>query len=168
MFARNVTGPLSSLLKQLDAAVAKNKEADLRSVAFFLTDDVDTIEEKIKELAEKEKISENLPLTVVEGSAGPPLYRINQEAELTVMLYRRGKVESNFAFKSGELDEKKVKAIVADLPKILPTKEELEEQAKKKNEEDQARQKRIEELKKKLEEQKKKDKDKEKDKGESK
>ena len=166
MFARNVTGPLSSLLKQLDTAVAKNKDADLRSVAFFLTDDTDATETKLKELADKEKISENVPLAIVEGVAGPPAFRIHEEAAVTVMLYTNGTVVSNFAFKSGELDEKKVKAIVAELPKILPTKEEGEAQAKKKQEQDQAREKRVEELKKKIEELKKKEKDKEK--GESK
>ena len=161
---------MSSLLKQLDAAVANNKDADLRSVAFFLTDDTDATEAKLKELAEKEKISDNIPLTLVEGVAGPPAYKIHQEADLSVMLYTKGTVVSNFAFKSGELDEKKVKAIVAELPKILPTKEEADAQAKKKQEDDQAREKRVEELKKKLEELKKKEKEKEKAKetGESK
>ena len=157
---------MSSLLKQLDAAVAKNKDADLRSVAFFLTDDIDATEAKLKELAEKEKISDNIPLTVVEGIAGPEAYKIHQDADLTVLLYTKGKVVSNFAFKSGELDEKKVKAIVAELPKILPSKEEVDEQAKKKKDDE----KRVEELKRKLGELKKKEKDKEKDKekGESK
>ena len=168
MFARNVTGPLSSLLKQLDTAVAKNKDADLKSVAFFLTDDTDATEAKLKELAEKEKISENVPLAIVEGVTGPPAFKIHEDAAVTVMLYTKGIVVSNFAFKSGELDEKKVKAIVAELPRILPSEDEAEEQAKKKKEDDQAREKRVEELKKKLEELKKKEKDKGKDKGESK
>ena len=148
---------MSSLLKQFDSAVAKNKDADLKSVAFFLTEDADATEAKLKELAEKEKISENVPLTLVEGVAGPPAFKIHQDADVTVMLYTKGTVVSNFAFKAGELDEKKVKVIVAELPKILPDKEELE-----------AKSKRAEELKKKLEELKNKEKEKEKQKGDSK
>ena len=143
LFARNVTGPVSSLLKQFDAAVVKNKEADMRSFAIFLTDDSEATEAKLKELAEKERISENVPLAIVEDVAGPPAYKINKDAEVTVLLYTKGKVVSNFAFKAGELKEKDVKAIVAQLPKILPTKEELEEQVKIKKE--------VEDLKKKLE-----------------
>lgn len=155
LFARNINGPLSSLLKQLDSAVAKNKDAELRSVAFFLTDDADATEAKLKELAAKQKLSENIPLTVVEGVAGPPAWQINEGADLTVMLYTEGKVVSNFAFKAGELDEKKVKAIVAEIPKILPAAE--KSQASDKKDGDSEQKKKVEELKKKLEERKKQD-----------
>ncbi len=150
LFARDVTGPLSSLLKQFDAAVAKNKEADMRSFAVFLTDDSEEMEKKLATLAEKQKISENVPLTIVENVAGPPSFKVDKDAEVTVLLYTKGKVVSNFAFKAGELKEKDVKAIVAQLSKILPTEEELKKQAEQ--------QKQIEEIKKKLEAAKEKEK----------
>jgi len=154
LFAREITGPLSSLLKQLDAAVAKNKTADMRSFAVFLTDDSDAMEKKLAELAEKQKISDNVPLTIVEDVAGPPAFKVDKDAEVTVLLYTKGKVVSNFAFKAGEFKEKDVKAIVAQLPKILPTEEELKKQAEQ--------QKQIEEVKKKLEAAKQKEKKEEK------
>ena len=157
VFARNLNGPLSSLLKQLDAEVGKNKDSDLRSVAFFLTDDADATEAKLKELAEKQKLTENVPLTVVEGVAGPPAWQINEAADLTVMLYTKGKVVSYFAFKAGEFDEKKVKAIVAEIPKILPSKEKAEESKNKAADAEQKKKQQVEELKKKLEERKKQD-----------
>ena len=151
LFARNVTGPLSSLLKQFDAAVAKNKDADMRSFAVFLTDDSEAMEPKLKELASKEKLSDNVPLTIVEDISGPEPYKISKDAEVTVLLYKQGRVVSNLAFKPGEMKDKDVKAIVAQLPKILPSEEELKEQADRA-----ARQKKLlEELKKKLEEEKK-------------
>ena len=153
LFARDVTGPLSSLLKQFDAAVAKNKEADMRSFAIFLTDDGDAMEAKLKSLAEKEKISENVPLAVVEDVAGPEAYKINKDADVTVILYAKGQVVKNFAFKAGQLKEKDVKAIVAELPKILPSDEDVKEKADKA-----AKKKReLEELKKKLESKEKKE-----------
>ncbi|GEM_PF-442622 len=150
LFARDVTGPLSSLLKELDKAVAKNKAADMRSFAVFLTDDSDAMEKKIKELAEKEKISENVPLTIVEDPAGPPNFKVDKDAEVTVLLYSKGEVVKNFAYKAGALKDKDVKAIVAELPKILPSPEDLEEQAKKRKE--------AAELRKKLDAKKAKDK----------
>ena len=143
LFARDLTGPLSSLLKQFDTAVDKNKEADMRSFAVFLTDDSDAMEKKIKEFAEKNKISENVPLTIVEDTAGPLAFNVDKDAAVTVLLYTEGKVVSNFAFKAGEMKDKDVKAIVAQLSKILPTEEDLKKQAEKK--------KQIEEIKKKLE-----------------
>jgi hypothetical protein len=147
LFARETNGPLSSLLKQFDAAVAKNKDADLRSFAVFLTDDSEAMEKKLQTLAEKEKISENVPLTIVEDIAGPPSYKVDKDAEVTVLLYTKGKVVSNFAFKAGELKEKDVKTIVAQLSKILPTEEELKAEAERQAK----KQKELEEIKKKLE-----------------
>jgi K+ transporter len=138
LFARDVTGPLSSLLKQFDAAVAKHKEADLRSFAVFLTEDAEAIEAKLKTLAEKEKISESVPLTIVEDVAGPEPYKINKDAEVTVILYNKGKVVSNFAYKAGQMKEKDVKTIAAAIPKLL----EDDEKAKRE----------LDALKKKLEE----------------
>ena len=148
LFARKVTGPLSSLLKQFDASVQKNKDADLRSFAIFLTDDSDAMEKQLKELASKEKISDNVPLAVVASPSGPPAYKIDKDAEVTVLLYLKGRVVSNFAFKAGELNEKSVKKVVAAVPKILPSEGDLSEEAKIK--------KRIAELKKKLDAAKKK------------
>lgn len=147
LFARDVTGPLSSLLKQFDAAVAKNKDADMRSFAIFLTDDGEAMEKKLTELAEKQKISENVPLTIVEDIAGPLAFKIDKDADVTVLLYTKGKVVSNFAFKAGELKDKDVKAIVAQLPKILPTEEEVKAEAERQAK----KQKELEEIKKKLE-----------------
>jgi hypothetical protein len=125
LFARDITEPLTSLLKQFDAAVAKNKVADMRSFAVFLCDDTEEMEPKLQKLAEKEKISKNVPLTVVEDIAGVEAYKIHKDAAVTVLLYTKGKVVSNFAFKAGELQDKQVKTIVADLVKILPKEEEL-------------------------------------------
>jgi hypothetical protein len=126
LFARDMSRPLSSLLKQFDDAVGKNKDADLRSFAVFLSDDAETMEKTLKSVAEKEKITENVPLTIVEEIAGPAAFKIHKDAEVTVLLYTKGKVVSNFAFKAGELQEKHVKAIVGDIPKILPSEEELQ------------------------------------------
>jgi len=154
LFARELTGPLSSLLKQFDAAVTKNKSAELCSFAVFLTDDADVMEKKLKEAVEKEKISENVPLTIVEDVAGPPAYKIDKEAALTVLLYTKGKVVSSYAYRTGQFSEKEAKAIVAQLPKILPSEAEL----KARTEAEARAKKELEELKKKLEEAKQKEK----------
>ncbi len=134
LFVRDVTGALGMLLKQLDEAVARNKAVDMRSFAVFLTNDGKAAEAKLKELAQKAKISEAFPLLIPEDPAALKPYKIHEEAEVTVVLYRKYKVLDNFAFKAGELKEEDVKAIVAALPKIIPTKEELEQEAKAKKE----------------------------------
>lgn len=106
-------------MKELDKAVAAGKDAKLASFVVFLTDSREKLEPQLKELAAKEKI-ENVPLTIVESVAGPEKYKIAKDADVTVILYNKGKSEANFAFGKGKLDEKGVKDVVAAIPKIAP------------------------------------------------
>lgn len=118
VFARKIDGTLTSLVKQINEEVGKNTEKKLCSFVVFLTDDADETKAKIEKLAEKEKIN-NVPLTLVEGLAGPPNYKIDKDAEVTVMLWKGQKVVTNHAFKAGELHKKQIEGIIKDIPKIL-------------------------------------------------
>ena len=123
LFARKLTSPVTSLLKQFDAAVHKHKKEDLRSFAVFVTDDPEAMASELKELAKKEKISNNVPLAVFRDAvnpAGPAEFRLSTDAEVTVLLYTKNRVIKNFAYRPGELKEKDVKAIMTSIPKILP------------------------------------------------
>lgn len=113
IFARKVTPALTSLVKKLDAATAKNR---MGSFVVFCSDD-EGLEEQLKALAKKEGIK-NTVLTV-DSPAGPRGYNIAKEAEVTAVLYVKKKVQANHAFGKGEFNEKGVEKIVKDLPKIL-------------------------------------------------
>lgn len=118
VFARKIDGPLTSLVKQINDQVGKNGERKLAAFVVFLTDDADALEPKVKELAEKEKII-NVPLTLVEPAAGPDGYKIDKDAEVTVMLWKKQSVVANHAFKAGGLHRKDIDAVIKDIPKIL-------------------------------------------------
>ena len=75
-----------------------------------------------KELAERERISDNVPLVIPEIPTGPPHYKISKDAGVTVMLFKEGKVVRNFAFAPKELTKPDVERIVASLVTILPRK----------------------------------------------
>ena len=83
-----------------------------------LLSDSDNIERELKELAKKEKI-QHCVLTI-DDPEGPQAYNIAQEAEVTVVLYTKLTVKANHAFKKGDLNDKSIEAIVADVAKILP------------------------------------------------
>jgi hypothetical protein len=117
IFAREVSDPLTSLVKKLDEAVAKNRSARLGSFAVFCNDD-EKLEKKLKELAEKEKLK-NFIFTI-DNPAGPPGYQVAKDADLTVVLYVEGIVKANHSFKKGQLTAKDIDKIMADLPTILP------------------------------------------------
>src|SRR5690242_18270960 len=110
IFAREVSGPLTSLVKKLDAATAKNKDARMGSFVVFLSDD-ENMEKKLKDLAKKNKI-ENTILTIVEKKDGPEGYDIDKDADVTVVLYVKKNVKANYAFKKGQMKDKDVNKIV--------------------------------------------------------
>jgi hypothetical protein len=119
IFAREVTPALTSLVKKIDEATAKNEKDEMGSFVVLLSDDKD-MKDKLKSLAKQEKIKETV-LTVYE-SKGPDDYDIAKDADVTVLLYLKKKVKVNYAFRKGELQDKQIEKIVSDLPKILPQK----------------------------------------------
>jgi len=119
IFAREVSDPLTGLVKKIDEATAQNKDCRMGSFVVFLSDDA-SLEKKLKELAKKEKIDRTV--LTIDNSAGPSGYDIPKDADVTVVLYTKRNVKANFAFRKGELTEGGVDKIVAAIPKILPEK----------------------------------------------
>jgi hypothetical protein len=119
IFAREVSDSLTSLVKKIDAATAKNKENRMGSFVVFLTDE-ENARDDLKKLADKEGIKHTI--LAIDNVAGPPTYHIAKEADVTVVLYNKRKVEVNYAFKKGELNAPAIERILGDLPKILPEK----------------------------------------------
>jgi hypothetical protein len=116
IFAREVSGPLTSLVKQIDAETVKNGKAKMGSFVVFLSDKED-LDKELKKLAEKEGLKECI--LAIDNVAGPQGYEVAKEAEVTVVLYNRHKVAANFAFRKGELSDKAIDQIVKDLGKIV-------------------------------------------------
>ena len=119
IFAREVSDPLTSLVKKIDEATAKNKDARMGSFVVFLNDD-ESLEKKLKEVADKEKIEHTV--LSIDNPAGPDGYKVTKDADVTVVLYNKRTVKANYAFKKGELKEEDVNKIVKDIEKILPEK----------------------------------------------
>ena len=118
IFARELTDDLASLVKQVDEQVAQNNSKKMAAFVVVLTEDPDAAAPKLEDLAKKQDIK-NVPLTIFDGEAGPGSYKIAEEADVTVMMWKGLEVKANHAFKKGELNAEKVKTIVADTSKIL-------------------------------------------------
>lgn len=119
IFAREISDPLTSLVKKMDAAAVKNKSCRMGSFVVFCSDD-EGLKSKLEDLAKKEKL-EKVVLTI-DNPSGPSAYKIAKDADVTVLLYSRHEVKGNYAFRKGELKDKDVEKIVGDLSKILPEK----------------------------------------------
>src|SRR6478736_6763955 len=106
IFAREIDGNLTSLVKEIEKATAANKSKKMGSFVVFLTDDKD-LEGKLKELADKEGLK-NTILTI-DNIAGPKGYKIEKDAAITVVFYNERQVKVNRAFAKGEMKSDDVK-----------------------------------------------------------
>ena len=118
IFTRSITDNLASLVKQVDEQVAKNEDKKMASFVILLSNDADADEAKLKTLAEKAGIK-HVPLTVFDGIAGPPNYKIAEDAEVTVLHWLARKTVVNHAFAKGKLDKEGVKKVVDATAEIL-------------------------------------------------
>jgi len=116
IFAREVSGPLTSLVKKIDEATDKNSGKNMCSFVVFTSDD-ESLKGKLKELVEKEKIKHCV--LSIDNPAGPKGYNVSKDADVTVVLYVQKQAKVNYAFKKGELKDADIEKILADLPKIL-------------------------------------------------
>ncbi len=119
IFAREVSDPLTSLVKKIDAATAKHSDCHMGSFVVFLNDD-EGLEKKLKELAKKDKIDHTV--LTIGNPRGVNGYNIPKDADVTVVLYTNRTVKANYAFKKGELKSADIDKIVGDVSKILPQK----------------------------------------------
>lgn len=118
IFTRSITDDLTSLVKQIDEQVAKNEDKKMASFVILLSNDADGDEAKLKALAEKAGIK-HVPLTIFDGVAGPPNYKIAEDAEVTVLHWKERKTIVNHAFAKGKLDKDGVKKVVESTSEIL-------------------------------------------------
>jgi hypothetical protein len=121
VFARNQSDSLAKLLLRVDQALQDHQKAELRAWATFLSDNQPAAEPKLTEWARKTGLR-SLAVGIFEDQDGPPSYRLNREADVTVLLSVKQKVVANFAFRQGELNDDKIKDIVATLPKMVEGK----------------------------------------------
>jgi hypothetical protein len=119
VFARKTDKGLASLVKELDKTVTKNADQKLSSFVNLIGPNPSELKSQAKEFAAANQV-ENVALVVPQDNEnGPAEFKISPNAEVTVTIYRNGKVAASHALASGELNDKAVKSIIADTSKIL-------------------------------------------------
>ena len=119
VWSRKADDSLAKLVKELDKACEKNADQKLSSFVNLLGKDADALKTQAKQFGAKNKV-ENVAIVVPQDHEnGPADYQINPEAEVTVLIYRGGKVEANHAVAPGQLNDKTISSIVGDTSKIL-------------------------------------------------
>jgi hypothetical protein len=119
IFARKADDNLATLVKELDKVVADNTEKKAASFLNMLGGDADS------QKAAAEKFitgtgTKNIAVVVPNDSEnGPTDYKISPDAEVTVLIYKDGKVSKNHALAAGALNKEAVSKIIADTATIL-------------------------------------------------
>ena len=106
---------MASLAKQIDKLVADNQEKKLAAVINFIGEPTDDYKAKIAEFGTKHNLK-NVALTI---TADAETFKVNDQAELTVMLYKGKTVKSNHAVAAGGLNAGAVKKILEGAKTIL-------------------------------------------------
>jgi hypothetical protein len=117
IFAREMSEPLTQLLKKIDTATAEHKDAKMGSFVVFLNDE-EGLASRLKELADREKIQ--TCVLSIDNPAGPRAYKVAKNADVTVVLYTDHTVKANYAFEKGQMKDKDIDQIVESISKILP------------------------------------------------
>jgi hypothetical protein len=114
VFTRKISEPLTSLVKQIDQKIGENSQ--LKSFVVVMTKQP-SVADDLAKLA-KDASVKHIPLTMYGEPGGPPDYELSKDADITVLMWKNHKVKVNHAFK-GELTDRDVHTILADIPKVL-------------------------------------------------
>jgi hypothetical protein len=103
------------LVKQIDDKIGENSK--LCSFVVLIPKQGESPADDLRKLA-KDAAIKHVPLVIGESPNGPPDYELGKEADVTVLMWKEGAVKVNHAFKGG-LTDKDIRAITADIPKLL-------------------------------------------------
>ena len=118
VFARSLSEPLGKLTAKLDKALADHKKDELRSWVTLLHEDQSKLDADVVKWAKKHAVR-GVPVGVFEDIDGPPSYRLNKNADVTLLISVKQKVVVNRAFRAGELTDAKIAEIVNAVPTIV-------------------------------------------------
>jgi len=103
MFAKTPSDALASLVKEIDKTVGEHKSSKVAAVLNFTDSDPDAIKEFAKDI-------KNVAVTVT-GDGGK--FKVNDDAEFTLMAYNKKKVVFNYAVTKEGLSKAKAKELLA-------------------------------------------------------
>jgi hypothetical protein len=134
VFARSYSDDLTlAFLKKLDAKVEAHKDQHLKGGVVFLGFDekrgkteIDSKEllaiakDKEEILAQAKEKTQGLKslMVAVTATEGPPAWKINKKADITIVLYDKFLVKKSFGLEKGDLDEKTAASVLATIDRF--------------------------------------------------
>lgn len=103
------------LVNRLDKVVAAHQDEKLAAVVNILGAPTDRAKKKLYNFGEKQDL-QKVPLAITKDG---DLFKINDDAAVSVMIYRGRKVKVNYALPEGGLDLRTIAKIVKSTKKML-------------------------------------------------
>jgi hypothetical protein len=113
-FAKSPDDNLASLAKEIDKVVAAHADKKLAAVINFTGAPTDENKQKVAEFAKKNNI-EHTALVLTQQANN---FKVDPEADVTVMHYRVGQVRFNYSTSDG-VDEEAIEKIISGVDAIL-------------------------------------------------
>jgi hypothetical protein len=120
VFARSLSDPLATLLSKCDSVVDKQPKDTVKAWLTVLGEKTVSLDDLGKWT--KQAGLKTMPTGVFDDPVGPPSYKLADEAEVTVLLFKDKKVVANFAYRKGELTAESMKPMTDALGKFLEKK----------------------------------------------
>jgi hypothetical protein len=109
IFAREVSDPLTSLVKQVDTAAGELSGQNTDVFVIFCSDDA-KLEAKLKDLVEKGGIV-NSAVSMTKP-AGPPGFKVPNDADATVVIFSNRVAQAAFTYKKEDLTPREVARVL--------------------------------------------------------
>jgi hypothetical protein len=119
VFAHEVDEELVALIKELNALVAKNEKKEMASFVNLLGEDQEALAKEAKKLAKEAKADNVAVVVPEEHKNGPEHLKLNEKADVTVLIYKEGVIEKNHAFAKDELKKEIIAKVLKDTDVIL-------------------------------------------------
>lgn len=103
VFTRKGGEKVNQLVAELDKAVAANSDAQLRGFVTVMGEDQAELKASAKQLVEKSG-AKMIPVAVSDSPNGPANYRLDPEAEVTVIVANESQVVASHAFAADKVD----------------------------------------------------------------
>ena len=119
VFARGGAENLPKLIAELNGLVDKHESKKMASFVNLLGNDVGKLKNEAEALVKKSKADKVAVVVPSDHERGPENYSLNPDADLTVLVYNRGKVFANYALTADQLDDAAIGNIKESATKML-------------------------------------------------
>lgn len=121
LFVRELDEDVAQLVAQVDAAVARHQQQRLAAFVILIGDDTRDTESRLKRQAKQLRLR-HTPLTIYRDQPAKlrELYRLNPQASVTALSWKRGEVTVNRAFATTDIAAPDRESFLAAVLETLP------------------------------------------------